>query len=130
MLEIRTRLVFLINHFCKWPTNSLPDYHVINKNITKDIRLSTDQKKDDLSRQMFLSLHLLKWPSHPKFISPITSLSVLPVGMQTYISSISSPLMQDGARDTSIQAAAGMQGPYQWCKNAFKPHFAKCLCWP
>lgn len=34
-----------MNHFCKWPTNSLPDYHVINKSITKDSRLSSKQKK-------------------------------------------------------------------------------------
>lgn len=77
---------------------------------------------------MFLSLPLLKWPLQPKFILPIKSLSVLPVGMQTYISPLSSPLMQGGACDTSIQAAAGMHRPYQWCKNASKPCFAKWLC--
>lgn len=48
--------------------------------------------------------------------------------MQTYMSSLSSPLMQDGACGTSIQAAAGMQGPCQWCKDASKPCFAKWLC--
>lgn len=76
---------------------------------------------------MFLSLHLLKWPSQPKFILAIKSLSVLPVGMQMYISSLSSPLIQDGAWN-AIQAAAGMHRPYQWCKNASNLCFAKWLC--